>query len=112
MWRSSRPPSPTTTTPLLCRLKMTTKRSGLSRKRRKKERRKRKRTSGGEGYKTYLFKVMKQVHPEMGISEKAMVILNNLMVDMFERLADDVVEGDSGGCQAGAAGGVGHQGCH
>ncbi|KAL1558189.1 histone H2B [Salvia divinorum] len=44
---------------------------------------------GGEGYRTYLFRVMKQVHPEMGMSGKAMTILNNLMVDMFERLAEE-----------------------
>ncbi|KAK6144288.1 hypothetical protein DH2020_021108 [Rehmannia glutinosa] len=34
---------------------------------------------GGEGYKRYVFKVMKQVHPEMGISSKAMTVINNLM---------------------------------
>ncbi|KAL0370132.1 UNVERIFIED_CONTAM: Histone H2B.2 [Sesamum angustifolium] len=32
---------------------------------------------------------MKQVHPEMGISSKAMTIINNLMSDMFERLAEE-----------------------
>ncbi|KAL2239885.1 histone H2B-like [Sesamum indicum] len=44
---------------------------------------------GGEGYKTYVYRVMKQVHPEMGISSKAMTIINNLMSDMFERLAEE-----------------------
>lgn len=56
------------------------------------KRRKRRRVGGGgggEGYKRYLFMVMKQVHPEMGISSKAMVILGNLMSDMFERIAEE-----------------------
>ncbi|KAI3822834.1 hypothetical protein L1987_10433 [Smallanthus sonchifolius] len=43
---------------------------------------------GGEGYKRYVYKVLKQVHPDLGISSKAMVIINNLMGDMFERLAE------------------------
>lgn len=53
--------------------------------------RKRKRGSGGgsEGYKRYVHMVMKQVHPDMGISSKAMTIVNNLMSDMFERLAEE-----------------------
>ncbi|TKY67139.1 Histone H2B.2 [Spatholobus suberectus] len=52
----------------------------------KKRRRKRGRRSG-EGYQRYVYRVLKQVHPEMGISSKCMTILNNLMNDMFERLA-------------------------
>ncbi|XP_059627008.1 uncharacterized protein LOC132269782 [Cornus florida] len=44
---------------------------------------------GGVGYKRYVYKVMKQVHPDMGISSKAMTILNNFMTDMFERLAGE-----------------------
>lgn len=58
-----------------------------------KRRRKRRGTAagegGGEGYKRYVYRVMKQVHPEMGISSKAMTIINNLMSDMFERLAEE-----------------------
>lgn len=57
----------------------------------KKGTRKRKRGSGGgsEGYKRYVYMVMKQVHPDMGISSKGMTIVNNLMSDMFERLAEE-----------------------
>ena len=36
-----------------------------------------------------MYRVMKQVHPGMGISSKALTILNNLMNDMFERLAKE-----------------------
>lgn len=60
-------------------------------KRRPAEQRKRKRRGKGggtgEGYKRYVFKVMKQVHPDLAISSKAMTVINNLMGDMFERIA-------------------------
>lgn len=56
------------------------------------KRRKRKNNGGREGYKRYVWKVLKQVHPEMGISGKAMLILNNLMNDMFERLAQEATQ--------------------
>ncbi|KAJ0714197.1 putative transcription factor Hap3/NF-YB family [Helianthus annuus] len=55
---------------------------------RKKRRRKLGESGGGEGYKRYLHRVLKQVHPDLGISSKAMTIINNLMGDMFERLAE------------------------
>ncbi|CAH9124238.1 unnamed protein product [Cuscuta epithymum] len=53
------------------------------------QRRKRKRAAvgAGEGYKRYVYKVLKQVHPELGISSKAMTVVNNLIGDMFERIA-------------------------
>ncbi|XP_015078035.1 histone H2B.1-like [Solanum pennellii] len=55
--------------------------------------RKRAKVGGGvgpsEGYRRYVFRVMKQVHPDMGISSKAMTVLNNLMGDMFERIANE-----------------------
>ncbi|OIT39192.1 PREDICTED: histone H2B.3-like [Nicotiana attenuata] len=58
-----------------------------------KRKRKRAKVGGGvgpsEGYRRYVFRVMKQVHPDMGISSKAMTILNNLMGDMFERIASE-----------------------
>nr|XP_016456268.1 PREDICTED: late histone H2B.L4-like [Nicotiana tabacum] len=50
------------------------------------KRKKKKRTKVGYG--RYIYKVMKQVHPDMGISSKAMTILDNLMGDMFERIAE------------------------
>ncbi|GMG98500.1 hypothetical protein Nepgr_000340 [Nepenthes gracilis] len=61
------------------------------RKRRRKTRRRRLREGGGgrEGYKRYLFRVLKQVHPGMGISSQAMTVLNSMMSDMFERLAGE-----------------------
>ena len=42
---------------------------------------------GVESYKLYIFKVLKQVHPDTGISSKAMAILNSFIADMFEKIA-------------------------
>ncbi|XP_067880513.1 histone H2B 1/2-like [Heterodontus francisci] len=51
-------------------------------------------TKGGkkrrkESYSIYIYKVMKQVHPETGISSKAMSIMNSFVNDVFERIAGD-----------------------
>ncbi|XP_009996349.1 PREDICTED: uncharacterized protein LOC104389093 [Chaetura pelagica] len=40
-----------------------------------------------ETYSVYIYKVLKQVHPDTGISSKAMSIMNSFVNDIFERLA-------------------------
>lgn len=40
-----------------------------------------------ETYKMYIFKVLKQVHPTLGISSKSMSIMNSFMADLFEKVA-------------------------
>ncbi|XP_060712946.1 late histone H2B.L4-like [Hemiscyllium ocellatum] len=50
--------------------------------------RKRKRTRR-ESYSIYIYKVMKQVHPDTGISSKAMSIMNSFVNDIFERIAGE-----------------------
>uniref|UniRef100_A0A8C0IA38 Histone H2B n=1 Tax=Bubo bubo TaxID=30461 RepID=A0A8C0IA38_BUBBB len=50
----------------------------------KKSKRKPKRK---ETYSVYIYKVLKQVHPDTGISSKAMSIMNSFVNDIFERLA-------------------------
>lgn len=40
-----------------------------------------------ESYATYIYKVLKQVHPDTGISTKAMSIMNSFVNDIFERIA-------------------------
>ncbi|KAJ2484562.1 histone H2B [Coemansia sp. RSA 2050] len=40
-----------------------------------------------ETYSTYIYKVLKQVHPDTGISNKAMSIMNSFVNDIFERIA-------------------------
>merc|ERR1712176_1416817 len=39
-----------------------------------------------ETYKIYIYKVLKQVHPDTGISSKAMSIMNSFVNDIFERV--------------------------
>ena len=40
-----------------------------------------------ESYAIYIYKVLKQVHPDTGISSKAMGIMNSFVNDIFERIA-------------------------
>ena len=53
---------------------------GASTKRRKKR---------TESYKTYIYKVLKQVHPDTGISKRGMSVLNSFINDIFGRLASE-----------------------
>ena len=48
----------------------------------KKRKRRRK-----ESYGIYIYKVLKQVHPDTGVSSKAMSIMNSFVNDIFERIA-------------------------
>merc|ERR1719240_93457 len=45
-----------------------------------------------ETYSSYIYKVLKQVHPETGISKKAMSIMNSLIDDVFARITDEAVK--------------------
>jgi histone H2B len=38
-------------------------------------------------YSSYIYKVLKQVHPDVSISTRAMDIMNSFVGDVFERLA-------------------------
>jgi len=65
-------------------------------KKRKARRRLGQASSGGDagmggigGYKRYVWRVLKQVHPDLGVSGHAMQVLDMMMADMFERLADE-----------------------
>ena len=42
-----------------------------------------------ESYSIYIYKVLKQVHPDTGISSKAMSIMNSFVNDIFERIANE-----------------------
>jgi len=42
-----------------------------------------------ESYATYIFKVLKQVHPDTSISRKAMNIMNSFINDIFEKVASE-----------------------
>ena len=47
------------------------------------------RRKGKESYGIYIYKVLKQVHPDVGISSKAMSIMNSFVNDIFERIAGE-----------------------
>ncbi|KXJ23067.1 Histone H2B 1/2 [Exaiptasia diaphana] len=53
---------------------------GAGKKRQKKKK---------QSYSIYIYKVMKQVHPDTGISSKAMSIMNSFVNDVFERIASE-----------------------
>lgn len=40
-----------------------------------------------ESYSSYIYKVLKQVHPNTGISKRGMSIINSFIQDIFERLS-------------------------
>ena len=47
------------------------------------------RRSKTETYKIYIYKVLKQVHPDTGVSSKAMSIMNSFINDIFEKIASE-----------------------
>ena len=49
----------------------------------KGKKRKKRRT---ESYSIYIYKVLKQVHPDTGISSKGMSIMNSFNSDIFDRI--------------------------
>ncbi|CCF58845.1 hypothetical protein KAFR_0F02480 [Kazachstania africana CBS 2517] len=55
--------------------------SGVEAKKRTKARK--------ETYSSYIYKVLKQTHPDTGISQKSMSILNSFVNDIFERIATE-----------------------
>jgi histone H2B len=48
-----------------------------------------KRKTKTESYKIYIYKVLKQVHPDTGISSKGMSIMNSFINDIFEKIATE-----------------------
>ena len=42
-----------------------------------------------ESFGIYIYKVLKQVHPDTGISSKAMSIMNSFVYDIFERISKE-----------------------
>ena len=56
-----------------------TKKGGTKKRRRKRV----------ETFASYIYKVLKQVHPDTGISTSAMSIMNSFINDIFERIATE-----------------------
>ena len=42
-----------------------------------------------ESFTIYIYRVLKQVHPETGISKKSMSIMNSFINDVFEKIATE-----------------------
>ncbi|XP_055550659.1 histone H2B-like [Wyeomyia smithii] len=63
------------------------KKSGKAQKNIAKGDKKKKKPRRKESYAIYIYKVLKQVHPDTGISSKAMSIMNSFVNDIFERIA-------------------------
>ena len=42
-----------------------------------------------ETYSVYIYRVLKQVHPETGISKRSMSIMNSFINDIFEKIATE-----------------------
>ena len=53
----------------------------------KKEAKKERRHTRHETFSVYIYKVLKQVHNDTGISKKSMNIMNSFINDIFERIA-------------------------
>mmetsp|Transcript_23646 Transcript_23646/g.30638 ORF Transcript_23646/g.30638 Transcript_23646/m.30638 type:complete len:117 (+) Transcript_23646:27-377(+) len=62
------------------------KKSAMAPKKAGKGAKKAKRT---ESYSMYIYKVLKQVHPDTGISKRGMSIMNSFINDIFERIAGE-----------------------
>jgi len=50
---------------------------------------KKRKKSRKESYSIYIYRVLKQVHPDTGVSSKAMSIMNSFVNDVFERIAQE-----------------------
>ena len=80
---ASRQPSPTKTSPK----KASPKKGGKGGKRRTKVVKKRR--TRKESYGRFIYRVLKQVHPDVGVSSRAMSIMNSFVNDIFERIAGE-----------------------
>ena len=53
------------------------------------DKKKKRSKSRKESYGIYIYKVLKQVHPETGISKKGMSIINSFINDIFEKVVGE-----------------------
>jgi len=53
------------------------------------DKKKRKRKPNTTSFSSYIYKVLKQVHPDTGISKKSMVIMDSFVHDLFEQIASE-----------------------
>ncbi len=65
------------------------KKAGKAQKNIQKGDKKKRKSKRKESYAIYIYKVLKQVHPDTGVSSKAMSIMNSFVNDLFERIASE-----------------------
>ena len=53
---------------------------------------KKKKKKSVESYSSYIYKVLKQVHPDTGISKKGMIVMCGFITDIFERIAGEAAK--------------------
>jgi len=53
------------------------------------DKQKKRRARRKESFIIYIYKVLKQMHPDTGISSKAMSIMNSFVNDIFERISPE-----------------------
>eukprot|EP01091_Cochliopodium_minus_P009294 TRINITY_DN225_c0_g1_i1.p1 TRINITY_DN225_c0_g1~~TRINITY_DN225_c0_g1_i1.p1 ORF type:complete len:157 (+),score=63.60 TRINITY_DN225_c0_g1_i1:601-1071(+) len=53
------------------------------------EEKKKRKKPNNTSYASYIYKVLKQVHPDTGISKKSMVIMDSFVHDLFEQIATE-----------------------
>ena len=53
------------------------------------EKKKGKKKRRSESYSIYIYKELKQVHPDTGISSKGMSIMNSFITDIFDKIANE-----------------------
>ena len=63
-----------------------TKKSAKKGAKKSTEKRRKKAT---ESYNSYIFKVLKQVHPDTGISKKAMSVMNSFINDIESKISEE-----------------------
>jgi histone H2B len=51
------------------------------------QKRKHRRSESSANFHIYLFRILKQVHPDHGISKNAMSVMNSLLLDLLERIS-------------------------
>ena len=54
-----------------------------------KEGGKRRKKANMASFETYIYKVLKQTYPELGVSRKSMIILDSFCTDIFERVCTE-----------------------
>lgn len=84
---ASRQPSPAKSPKKSPTKKSPTKKAGKGRRKGQKVTKRRRKNK--QSYGRFIYRVLKQVHPDVGVSSRAMSIMNSFVNDIFERIAGE-----------------------